>query len=133
MNQNRNTRQRQYVLTALKSRHDHPSAEQIYLDVKAIDHRISRSTVYRNLSILVQQGEAHQIKISQADHFETRPDTHHHFVCVACKSIMDLPLVYQSELDEQIAKKTLYVIHKHHIVFEGLCTACQQKSISLNK
>ena len=33
----RNTRQRQLVLDAVRARCDHPTAEDIYLDVHAID------------------------------------------------------------------------------------------------
>jgi Fe2+ or Zn2+ uptake regulation protein len=35
MKQQRSTRQRQLVLDAVRARHDHPTADQIYLDVRA--------------------------------------------------------------------------------------------------
>ncbi len=133
MNQNRNTKQRQRVLSALKARNDHPSADQIYLDIKSIDSKISRSTVYRNLNVMVKQGDVHQIKISQVDHFEIRQDTHYHLLCIECKSIIDLPLTYQNEFDLVVAKETSYIIHKHHIVFEGICKKCQQKPNLIEK
>ena len=47
MKQQRNTRQRELILNAVRSRHDHPSADDIYLDVLKIDSKISRATVYR--------------------------------------------------------------------------------------
>lgn len=47
--QYRNTRQRKIVLEAVQEHHDHPSADQIYLEIRAKDPRISRGTVYRNL------------------------------------------------------------------------------------
>ena len=49
--QYRNTRQRKIVLEAVQEHHDHPSADQIYLEIRAKDPRISRGTVYRNLNI----------------------------------------------------------------------------------
>ena len=48
----RNSKQRQIVLDAVRARCDHPSADQIYLDVRTTDAKISRGTVYRNLGIL---------------------------------------------------------------------------------
>ncbi|MBD9196384.1 MAG: transcriptional repressor, partial [Clostridiales bacterium] len=37
MKQQRNTRQRQLVLDAVRSRRDHPTADQIYQSVHAVD------------------------------------------------------------------------------------------------
>ena len=50
MKQQRNTRQRQLVLDAVRSRRDHPTAEQIYQSVHQVDAHVSRGTVYRNLT-----------------------------------------------------------------------------------
>ena len=61
MKQQRNTRQRQLVLDAVRARCDHPSADQIYLDVRAVDDRISRGTVYRNLKVLVEAGRSSRL------------------------------------------------------------------------
>lgn len=52
MKQQRNTRQRQLVLDTVRSRRDHPTAEQIYQSVHQVDAHISRGTVYRNLNLL---------------------------------------------------------------------------------
>ncbi|MFR9006535.1 MAG: transcriptional repressor [Collinsella aerofaciens] len=52
----RNTRQRQLVLDAVRSRCDHPTAEDIYLQVRETDERVSRGTVYRNLNLLTEAG-----------------------------------------------------------------------------
>jgi len=124
MKQQRNTKQRQLVLDAVRARCDHPSADQIYLDVRAIDKRISRGTVYRNLNILVQQGEVLQVKLPHTDRFECPSDKHYHLLCQGCGTVWDVPLPYHAELDEQAAKKTGYDIERHRVVFEGLCPNC---------
>ena len=51
MKQQRNTRQRQLVLDEVRSRRDHPTAEQSFQNVHARDPHISRGTVYRNLNL----------------------------------------------------------------------------------
>lgn len=127
MKQQRNTKQRQLVLDAVRARCDHPSADQIYLDVRAIDDRISRGTVYRNLNVLVRQGEIFHVKLPQTDRFESRLDTHYHLLCTECGAVSDIPFPYHGELDEQAAKLTGYTIERHRAVFEGLCQACRQK------
>lgn len=129
MKQQRNTKQRQLVLDAVRARCDHPSADQIYLDVRAIDDRISRGTVYRNLNVLVRQGEILQVKLPDADRFEGRLNMHYHLLCTECGAVCDVPLPYQSDLDEQTAEKTGYTIVRHRAVFEGLCPDCRKKQV----
>ena len=127
MKQQRNTKQRQLVLDAVRARCDHPSADQIYLDVRAIDERISRGTVYRNLNILVRQGEVLQVKLPHTDRFEGQLEKHYHLICQGCGAVCDVPLPYHEELDEQVAVKTGYTIERHRTVFEGLCPDCLEK------
>jgi Fe2+ or Zn2+ uptake regulation protein len=129
MKQQRNTKQRQMVLGAVRARCDHPSADQIYLDVRSIDDRISRGTVYRNLNFLVRQGEVLQVKLPNTDRFEGQLDKHYHLLCTECGAVCDVPLPYHSDLDKQAAEKTGYTIERHRAVFEGLCPDCRQKKI----
>lgn len=58
----RNTRQRQLVLDAVRVRCDHPTAEDVYRDVHAIDEHVSRGTVYRNLNLLAETGVITTVK-----------------------------------------------------------------------
>ena len=55
--QTRNTVQRQIVLQAVRSLHDHPTADSVYAVVAAEHPSISKATVYRNLNQLALQGE----------------------------------------------------------------------------
>lgn len=127
MTQRRNTKQRQLILDAIRVRCDHPSAEQIYLDVQEADNKMSRGTVYRNLNILVQQGQILQVELPPVDRFEAQANRHYHLVCTTCGCVCDMPLSYQIQLDEQMAKTTGYIIKEHSMVFKGICLECQQK------
>ena len=62
MRKQRNSKQRQLVLDAVMARCDHPTADEIYLDVRSKYDRISRGTVYRNLGILAENGNVMNIK-----------------------------------------------------------------------
>ena len=48
--QRRNTRQRKLVLDAVRQSYNHPTADEIYNVVRAQDDKLSRGTVYRNLT-----------------------------------------------------------------------------------
>lgn len=129
MKQRRNTKQRQLILEAVRARHDHPSANQIYMDVQAIDKRISRGTVYRNLNFLSKTGKLLHVRVPNADRFDYRLDFHYHLLCTKCDAVCDAPLSYYADLDSQLSVATGYLIEMHQIVFEGLCPNCQETSI----
>lgn len=121
----RNTKQRNLVLDAVRSRKDHPSADEIYLDVRKEDGRISRGTVYRNLNILAESGEITHVKVPSADRYDLRRDLHYHFFCTSCGAVSDVPIPYHEEYDRQAEEKTGFVIQRHRMVFEGLCSKCR--------
>ena len=127
MKAQRNTKQRQLILWIVSNRHDHPTAEQIYLEAKNKNKKISRSTVYRNLGILVAQGKIIQTKMPTSDHFEAVIKDHYHFVCSKCGAIFDTPLDYDSTINDSLAEKTGFVVTKHRTVFEGICAECLKK------
>lgn len=127
MKQSRNTRQRQLVLTAVRARTDHPTADDIYLDVRALDGKISRGTVYRNLSLLAEKGEILHVKVPAADRYDRRTDIHYHMLCTRCGAVSDAPLVYRTALDEELGEKTGYRITRHRTLFEGVCPGCARK------
>ena len=124
--QHRNTRQRRLVLDAVCARCDHPTAEDIYNDVHAVDERVSRGTVYRNLNLLDESGQIMVVRTNGAMRFDGRTDAHNHLVCRVCGSVVDAPLPYDTRMDRNVAEKTGYAIEAHTTVFEGVCPACQQ-------
>jgi Fur family peroxide stress response transcriptional regulator len=79
-------------MTYLRSRTDHPSAEQIYENVRLTMPKISLGTVYRNLALLNDMGEVRIIYAGTgADHFDANVAVHDHFICRNCHAIQDLP------------------------------------------
>ena len=50
---NNYSKQREIILEVIKNNRTHPTAEEIYILVTKKEPKISRSTVYRNINILV--------------------------------------------------------------------------------
>ena len=123
----RNSKQRQLILEAVKSSCDHPTADQIYQDVRCKDDKISKGTVYRNLSLLSENNDITNVRLPEADRYDLRIDRHYHIYCTGCGKVSDAPLPYHSEYDEQIEKETGFQINRHRLVFEGLCNDCRRK------
>lgn len=123
--QRRNTRQRQLVLDAVRNRCDHPTAEDIFNDVRAIGPKVSRGTVYRNLNLLEETGMITTVKTPGTMRFDWRCDGHSHVVCRSCGSVADTPLPYDENLDREAAETTGFTVEAHNVVFEGLCPNCR--------
>lgn len=122
----RNTRQRQLVLDAVRARCDHPTAEDIYQDVRAIDGKVSRGTVYRNLNLLTETGTITTVKAPGTARFDWRCDGHGHAVCRRCGAVADIRLPYDAELDERAGAESGFSVDSHSLVFEGTCPACRE-------
>lgn len=127
MKTRRNSKQRQLVPEAVKARRDHPTADQIYLDVRARDDKISRGTVYRNLGLLSDEGQISQVRVPAADRYDLRQGRHYHLFCTGCGRVFDAPISYHDEYDALVAEETGFQISRHRTVFEGLCPDCIKK------
>lgn len=87
----KHSRQRDAIQNFLISRKDHPTAEVIYSHVRKEFPNISLGTVYRNLSFLVDNGQAVKVPCNDGSvHFDARVCPHYHFQCTECGAIIDL-------------------------------------------
>lgn len=109
-------------------RNDHPTADQIYIDVRAKNDKIIRGTVYRNLGILSEKEEITNVKVPAADRYDSRRDRHYHIYCTCCGKTSDAPLSYHTDYDEKIEQETGFRIKRHRLIFEGLCPDCINKN-----
>ena len=121
------SRQRESIKEYLKSRTDHPTADMIYAAVRQIYPNISLGTVYRNLTLLTEQGEIQKISCGEgSDRFDARMDKHYHFICRRCGSVMDLPSMDMNHIDILAGNGFDGRIEGHSTFFYGLCRDCMQ-------
>lgn len=129
----KHSRQRDAIKTFLMGRKDHPTAEVVYNYVKEEYPNISLGTVYRNLSFLVDHGEA--VKIPSEDgsiHFDATVSEHLHFQCRCCGAVSDIKLEEKNfnkvlKLNKIIAKEFPGRIDAGTVCFYGLCEKCLNK------
>ena len=76
------SRQRESIKACLMSRKDHPTADALYTSIREQFPNISLGTVYRNLNLLADIGEAIKITTPDGgDRFDARTNPHYHFYC----------------------------------------------------
>ncbi|MBS6474575.1 MAG: transcriptional repressor [Clostridiales bacterium] len=123
------SKQREEIEQAVFRHSNHPTAEDIYLSVKACDSSASISTVYRNLQGMEQQGVVRRLHMpSGSDRYDTNCAPHQHFYCTLCGKITDLELPADLRQYEQLLVKRLGASLSYvGITLEGVCRECLEK------
>lgn len=125
------TQQRRVVYEALMERHDHPTAQDIFLQVKAKEPSISLATVYNCLETLTNTGLIRHVNLDRApSRFCQNPDPHGHFFCDTCGSVTDVPL--KRELDSLWDLPEGTVVTQAEVNLRGYCSDCAMKSAPLS-
>lgn len=125
----RMTKQRRQILNVLRSTDTHPTADWIYEQVKRKIPNISLGTVYRNLNLLADMGEILILDYgSTYSRFDGNPESHYHFKCENCERVFDIKIPMNNQLNQEISKKTPYIVTSHRTEFYGICPDCQEIS-----
>lgn len=130
------TTPRKAILMLLSQTDDHPSVEEIYLDVHKKNPSIGMTTVYRTLDLLVSWGVVHKFDFGEGraryeliDH-PNGLGHHHHLICCNCKSIInytdliDKEIELLTKLEKRLSKRYDFNINSHIIEFYGVCKDC---------
>ena len=122
----RYSKQREAIRTYLLSTKSHPTAEAVYYNIKNEYPKISLGTVYRNLNLLVEQGQALRLDCGDGvDHFDGDTRPHYHFSCQKCGCVMDLEMDPIDHIDQIAGAGFDGEIQGHQVLFYGLCQKCK--------
>lgn len=123
----RMTETRKAVIHYMIAAKHHPSAEQIYRDLKATIPSISLATVYNNLKVLVEEGFVSELKVSNDNttYFDFLGHEHLNVVCESCGTIADYMASDLSIFKQEAQEKTGYQVTREHFLLYGLCPKCQ--------
>ena len=124
------SRQRESIKHFLAETKDHPTADAVYMHVKKEFPNISLGTVYRNLNLLTDIGEAVKIATPDGgDRFDGRVEPHNHFLCKKCGRLLDLDLdmTRLNEVNQLAADNFDGIIESSSTLFYGECSDCIKK------
>ncbi|WP_461811622.1 Fur family transcriptional regulator [Faecalimonas sp.] len=126
------SRQRECIKEYLINTKEHPTADMVYLHVKKEFPNISLGTVYRNLNLLADLGEAVKIStLNGGDRFDGTTTPHYHFFCTDCGSVLDLDMENIDAINQLAGKNFNGEITSHNITFYGRCSDCIKNSKTL--
>ena len=114
----RNTKQKQILLSILKDTDRPLSINEIYLQIIKQLPRIAKSTIYRNIDSLVSQNLIDKYHLNDNEVFyriKANENEHKHVViCEDCKKVFDLPTCPIHAL-ENVMEEEGFIIKDHLI------------------
>ena len=121
------TRQRDAVLQVIRSREDHPTANEIFQAAREQLPTISYATVYNSLRFLKEAGLVHEIKFGDgASRYDRETDRHDHAICNDCGKLVDFDLPQAAELIQAAARKSKFQAASVHLTLRGICPDCRK-------
>ena len=119
------TRQRDAVLQVIRSREDHPTANEIFQAAREQLPTISYATVYNSLRFLKEAGLVHEIKFGDgASRYDRELDRHDHAICNDCGKLVDFDLPDAAKLMNAAARKSRFKPQSVHLTLRGRCPDC---------
>lgn len=118
--------QRLKILEYLSGSTEHPSADNIYRNLKASVPSLSKATVYNTLGFLSAKGIVREIPLHTGEaRYDLPKDAHHHFYCQICGRIIDI-----SEAVCAVKMKGLpgFKVTGTEVVLRGTCDSCSNGS-----
>jgi Fur family peroxide stress response transcriptional regulator len=111
----------QFVLNS----RDHPSAQQVYDEVKKIHPTVSLATVYKTLGVLKDLNLIQELNLPQGQgRFDSYMKPHINLICLQCGMIADLDDTTAIEITGKAAAAAKFKPKGQRIDIFGICRKC---------
>ncbi len=125
----RMTSERTIIVEEIFSTHEHFDADELIARLTRVrgGRRVSRSTIYRNLSLLEEAGLIRKVvrkddrEIFEHDYGYPK---HDHLVCRQCGNLIEFHNEAINEVLVEIARQRGFRIEGHRLEVQGLCDSC---------
>lgn len=124
----RYSKQRECILEVLRGTTTHPTANWVYDNVRQEIPNISLGTVYRNLSVLCEDGMVIKLDVGDGtERYDANSKPHYHLYCKTCGCVCDLYMQYEERLDKRAEEENDCRIDYHNLLFCGVCAECTKQ------
>jgi Fur family ferric uptake transcriptional regulator len=127
---NRVTQQQRIIVDLVFSHHDHFDADDLlaHLLHEPANRKVSRPTVYRTLSKLVDAGLLRKMVLkgrSIYEHDYGYPQ-HDHLHCQKCDRLIEFSSDEVKELRNAVAREHQFRVLGHRLIISGICSQCNR-------
>lgn len=121
------TPQRTAICELLSASNEHPTASNIYDELKPRFPSMSLATVYNTLEALVKLGAVNALGGAGDDsmHYDADMEPHVNLACLSCNKIVDIHSEHVTQLDSEITATSGYKLLGARVLYYGLCPECQ--------
>jgi len=123
----RNTKQKEIILSYLLNTKSHPSIYELEKMIKKDHPKIGTATIYRNISKMVDAGIIRKITtIDGIIHYDGDISPHIHLCCASCNKLID---IFNKKVDDAVRsleKVTNVKIFNYELLISGTCETCQE-------
>jgi len=126
----RATEQRRLIVNTVFSHHDHFDADELMIHLQDLIARrkVSRPTVYRTLSELVEAGLLRKMTLggrSVYEHDYGYP-RHDHLHCEMCNKLIEFHSADLERLRDAVAREYDFRVIGHRMFVSGICSECRR-------
>lgn len=108
--------------------HKHFDADELVADLHAAGRRVSRSTVYRTLRLLVEAGLLRELRLTNRTAYEHDYGypSHDHLHCTECSAIIEFENDAVRQLRESVSREHGFRPVGHRFIITGVCPTCNR-------
>lgn len=125
------TPQRMAICRVLAHSDAHPTAAQLYAQLRNDFPSLSLATIYSTLNTLSNLGFVYELGNAGDGQKHYDPDTapHANLICTRCHQIRDLDDSALGSVSQRVAKHSGYQILGARLVYYGVCPACAKRRV----
>ena len=122
----RHTTQRAAIYRYLRSVTTHPTADEIFTQVRDVLPDISLATVYKALEAFVEAGIARKLGLGGGPaRYDGRIDDHDHVRCLKCGIVRDVVGAHDTDLIQGLRSDDGFEIVDYRLELIGYCPRCR--------
>ena len=122
------TPQRRLIVDIIHNAEAHLTAEDIIINVQKKMPGVNKSTIYRTLDLLEENGCVYKSEShDQFIYHHAEEGHHHHLVCRECGKTIECEEDVFVPIKRVLEKKYGFHVEFKHIVMKGICLECRNK------
>ncbi len=128
----RYTDQQRDMVRYIFSRHNHFDAEQLIDDMKKAGFHVSRATVYRTLTKLVDAGLLRRLELGPRMFYEHDYGypPHEHMYCQHCGKVIEFQSPAIEGVLREVCRQHQFNAAGHTFVIRGTCASCNRARVT---